>query len=235
MSASGYSVAAILPAGTLRHIMPMRYPLQLASHRAAKKISQAKLAEMIGVEQPTIQRWEQGKRKPDLEQIGDLADAFGVEPGDLFKVPQFVSLGPRLYVKGSVQAGHWAEAYEWPEEEWRPFPGRADVTAGMNHRFGLEVIGDSMNVIYPHGSVVECVSVFGPAEVAPGKRVVVLRRRANLEFEATVKELVAIDGVLWAAPRSHNPSFTAFRLDQDEVDVIETRVIAVVVGSYRPE
>lgn len=216
--------------------MPMRYPINLAEHRAAKKLSQAKLGEMIGVEQPTIQRWERGTRKPDLEQLGDLADALGVSPGDLFKMPEAVALGPKLWVKGEVAAGVWKEAYELPSDEWRSFTGRADVTANLDMRFGLLVIGDSMNEIYPHGTIVECVSVFGTAEIAPGKRVVVVRRRASDgEYEATVKELRAQDGHLWAVPRSTNPSFTAFRIDQNEAGIIETRVAAVVVSSVRPE
>jgi transcriptional regulator with XRE-family HTH domain len=235
LSASDYSMVAVPSRAALRQSMPMRYPLNLTEHRKAKNLSQAKLAEMIGVEQPTVQRWEQGKRKPDLEQIGDLADALGVSPGDLFTLPNLVSLGPRLYVKGRVQAGKWVEAYEWPEEDWRPFSGRSDVTAGLEHRFGLEIAGDSMSLVYPHGSIVECVSVFGPAEIVPGKRVIIIRRRNDYEYEATVKELVEIDGTLWAAPRSHNPAFNAFRLDENEPGIIETRIAAIVVGSYRPE
>jgi len=216
-------------------MMPMRYPINLAEHRKARHLSQAKLAEMIGVEQPTVQRWESGKRTPDLGQLGDLADALGIDPGALFKLPDRVPLGPRLYIKGEVGAGLWQEAYELPQDEWKEFTGRADVTASIDHRFGLRVVGESMNEIYPHGTIVECVSVFGPAEITPGKRVVVLRQRDDLEYEATVKELVEEAGRLWARPRSSNPTFTAFPLDENEPGIIETRIIAVVVSSVRPE
>ncbi|MDH7973711.1 LexA family transcriptional regulator [Sphingomonas sp. AR_OL41] len=213
----------------------MRHPLSLSEHRKAKKLSQATLAEMLGVEQPTVQRWEAGTRQPDLGQIGALADALGVEPGALFRSPTALSLGPKLWVKGSVQAGVWSQAYEWAEDEWKSFTGRADITSPIDWRFGLEVWGDSMNEVYPHGTIVECVSVFGGAEIAPGKRVVVIRQREDLEYEATVKELVEQDGQLWLRPRSTNPTFRAFALDVNEPGIIETRIAAVVVASVRLE
>lgn len=213
----------------------MRHPIHLAAHRKRRGLTQAQLAEILGKEQPTVQRWEAGKRTPDLEDLGEIADALGVTPRELFDLPERSPLGPTLRVVGEVAAGVWREAYEWPEESWRPFTGRADLEAPLSMRFGLRVVGDSMNELYPHGTIVECLSAFGGAEIAPGKRVVILRRRADLEYEATVKELVEQDGRLWAVPRSTNPTFTAFPLDEDEPDVIETRIIAVVVSSIRPE
>lgn len=218
-----------------RQTIPVRYPLQLKEHRKRRNLTQGQLAEILGVEQPTVQRWEVGKRSPDLEQLGELADALGVTPGDLFKIPEIRTVGPRLFVKGRVAAGIWAEAYEWPQDEWREFTGRPDVSAKMEHRFGLEVIGDSMNLVYPHGTIVECVSLFGKAEALPGKRVVVIRQREDLQYEATVKKLTVVDGKLWAVPESTNPTFLPINLENPEPGVIETRIVAVVVGSYRPE
>lgn len=214
----------------------MRHPIKLTAHRKAKSLTQQGLADLIGVEQPTVQRWETGKRTPDLAQLGELADALGVEPGDLFKLPNQVALGPRLWLKGEVAAGVWKEAIEWPEESWQSFTGRADVTADIDHRFGLRVVGDSMNQVYPHGTIVECVSVFGRAEIMPGKRVVIVRQRASdLEYEATVKELREQDGKMWAVPLSTNPSFAAFCLNDEDPEIVHTRVAGIVVASVRPE
>ena len=213
----------------------MRHPLNLAEHRQRRKLSQAALAELVGVEQPTVQRWEAGKRQPDLTQIGDLADALGVAPGELFAPPSKLPLGPSLFVKGEVAAGVWQNAVEQPAEDWQRFTGRPDLSAAIEMRFGLRVVGDSMNDLYPHGTIVECVSVFAGAEIMPGKRVIVVRERDDHTFEATVKELVELDGRLWAAPRSSNPSFRAFPLDENEPGVVETRISAIVVASIRPE
>lgn len=215
--------------------IPMGYLDRLAVLRKKRGFTQATLAEEMGVEQPTVQRWEKGKREPDLGQLIKLAGVLGVEPGALIDPSIAVSIGPRLFVKGEVAAGVWREAFEHPEEEWQSFTGRADVTADMQHRFGLRIVGDSMSEIYPPGTIVECVSLFGRAEAEPGKKVVVIRKREDQLVEATVKELVEQDGELWLVPRSQNPAHRPFKLAEPEDGIEEIRIAAVVVASVRPE
>jgi transcriptional regulator with XRE-family HTH domain len=65
--------------------MPMRYSFQLKELRKRANLTQRQLAERVGVEQPTIQRWESGKQKPDLEYLDKLAVTLGVHPGELFE------------------------------------------------------------------------------------------------------------------------------------------------------
>lgn len=208
---------------------------RMAELRKRKKLTQGQLAEQLGVEQPTVQRWESGKREPDLGQLKALAGALGVEPSELLDTSA-VPTGPKIFVKGVVAAGRWAEAIEPPEGEWETFTGRSDVTAKLEHRFGLKVVGDSMNEIYPEGTILDCVSLFGHAEAHAGRNVIIIRQR-ELDhcFEATCKELVDIEGALWARPRSYNPAHQAFRLDSPGEGILEVRVCALVVGSYRPE
>lgn len=179
-----------------------------------------------------------------LEKTGDmklstvyrLAVALGVSVSDLLASDiDAVPVGPQLFVKGKVAAGQWVEAWEWPEDDWQILTGRSDVTADMNHRFFLRVAGDSMNLVYPEGTFIECVSVFGRAEILPGKRVVVVRRRFDQRIEATVKELVEMNGEQWLAPRSSNPAHQAFKLDEPDPEIEEATIIAVVVSSVRPE
>ena len=215
----------------------MRHPLRIKELRKRRGMTQEGLAEAIGADQSTVQRWEQGKRTPDLNDMHNLADALGVQPPDLFLLANQAPLGPLLKVRGSVAAGVWREAVEWPEDDWLSFTGRPDVAAELDHRFGLRVDGESMNEIYPAGTIIECVSVMGRAEIISGKRVVVLRRRDDLEYESTVKELrIEPDGTQWLLPRSNNPAFQSpIRLGLKEPGIIETSIIAVVVGSYRPE
>lgn len=215
--------------------IPMGYLERLKELRRRKGLTQAGLAEILGVEQPTIQRWEKGKREPDLTQLLALASALDVDPGALIDPTIATPIGPRLSVKGEVAAGVWRTAFEAPPSEWQSFTGRADVNADLQHRFGLRVVGDSMNEVYPPGTIVECVSVFGNAEAMPGKRVIVVRTNDNGDCEATVKELVEQDGELWLVPRSYNPAHRPIRLSEPEPGIIETRIAAVVVSSVRPE
>lgn len=231
-----YTDVAIPPAFFFGNNMPVGYADNIIRLRKKQKLTQARLAEMIGVEQPTVQRWEAGNREPDFEALGKLADALGVERADLFADTSIaVPLGPRLFVKGAVQAGQWNEAFEWPEDEWRTFSGRANVRAKLEHRFGLRVIGDSMNQKYPDGSIVECISLFGHAEAQPGKRVVVVRQRDDLMYEATVKKLVEQDGELWLVPESTNPAHAPIKLGEPEPGIIETRIAAIVIRAIIDE
>lgn len=217
------------------HYMPMGYLDKLSRLRKQRGYTQSTLAEAMGVEQPTIQRWEKGKREPNIGQLIELARVLNVEPGTLIDPMIATSIGPRLFVKGEVAAGIWREAMELSEDEWQSFTGRADVSADMQHRFGLRIVGDSMNLVYPEGTIIECVSVFGHAEPSTGKKVVVLRKRADNMVEATVKELVEQDGDLWLVPRSTNPEHQPFKLDGLTEGIIEVRIAAVVVASVRPE
>lgn len=52
--------------------------------RKARGLSQAALAERIGVSERTIQKYEQGTREPDANTIGAIASAAGVTAGSLF-------------------------------------------------------------------------------------------------------------------------------------------------------
>lgn len=110
-----------------------------------------------------------------------------------------------------------------------------DISVNPMHRFFLKVAGDSMDLLYPHGTFVECISSFGLFEIESGKRYVVLRRREDQRIEATLKELVEIDGVMWLVPRSSNPSHQAFRLDEPGEGIEEIQIIAKVVASVRTE
>lgn len=173
-----------------------------------------------------------------LSTIFRIADELGVPLEALLTTTTEIvpaPMGPPLYVKGEVAAGVWRNALEAPRDEWKAFTGRPDVAAEVKHRFGLRVVGDSMNEIYPEGTIVECVSVFGHVEPAPGKRVVVVRQNEHGEVEATVKELVEQNGELWLVPRSTNPMHRPLRVNEPEPGIVEVRIAAVVVASVRPE
>lgn len=197
------------------------------------------MAERTGFSTSQLSRWEAGKSNIPSERLPDLALHYECRIGDVFAEDEspFVPLGPRLYVRGPVAAGLWQEVWEEPEDEWKAFTGRADVTAPLRDRFGVRVEGESMNDIYPHGTILECVSFLGGAEISSGKRVIVERTNMDGEREVTVKEFHRDeDGTEWLVPRSSNPSFqTPIKVGEQDANIAQVRVIGVVVGSYRPE
>ncbi len=164
--------------------------------------------------------------------MGEDLSIFGLSPIGA----QITPLGPRLNVIASVAAGVWKEAWQWDEDDWLEFTGRADSPIAAEERFGLRPDGDSMNLAYPPGTIIECAAYKHDHVIKSGRRVVVQRQRATGEYETTVKELVRDeDGVEWLVPRSSNPAFSPFRADAHDPDIIHCEIIAVVIGSYRPE
>ena len=59
----------------------MSYAKSIAKFRKARGLSQSRLAELMEVEQPTVQRWESGKRQPSAETMVELARVLGGSGG----------------------------------------------------------------------------------------------------------------------------------------------------------
>ena len=51
----------------------------IAQARLAKSLTQAQLAEAIGVKPTQIANWEQGTRKPKVGALMKIADALGID------------------------------------------------------------------------------------------------------------------------------------------------------------
>lgn len=216
------------------HLTNLRTRLRVIMER--KGIRPTTLSSKVGDSPTLVKDLLEKTKDAKLSTIYKLAEALGVAPTDLLEGDlDSIPVGPRLFVKGEVAAGQWCDAVEWPEPDWQPMIGSPELGSSVDHRFFLKVKGGSMNLIYPEGSYIECISVFGRAEVRPGKRVVVMRRRDDQLVEATVKELVEIDGSLWLVPRSTNPDHQAYRMDAPGDGIEEVMISAVVVSSVRPE
>ncbi len=147
-----------------------------------------------------------------------------------------------VLVRGAVEAGAWKEAIEWPEDDWYPVPAVPMPAYTDLPQFALEVRGPSMNAVYPDSSMVVCVFLMHLSrEPRSGERVVVERRRRGF-VEATVKEFVVEDGVPKLYPRSDHPQHqepivvqTGLHDGENENQDEQTRITALVIGSFRPE
>lgn len=207
--------------------------------REALGLTQDDIADRLQVSTSQVSRWESGRSNIPSERLPQIASAYQCRISDIFNDGdgQFQSVGPTLYVKGEVAAGVWKQACEYEPADWEPYTGRPDITVPVASRFGLVVVGESMNEVYPPGTILDCVSILAGVEVVNGKRVIVQRVNTAGDCEVTVKEYFQDDqGVEWLVPRSRNPSFQSpIRVDQPEDDIVECSIVAVVVGSYRKE
>lgn len=211
--------------------------IMLKQLREGLGLSQEDMAERLGCSISMVSRWEAGKSNIPSERLPDLARAYEARVADIFQDDDgpIVPLGPTIPIRGKVAAGLWAEA--WDEtDEGRTMMGRPDIAVPIRDRFGVVVVGDSMNMRYPSGTLLECVAFYTNVEIASGKRVIVQRRNRSGEIEVTVKEyLIDEHGVEWLVPRSYNPAFQQFRVDEPGEDIEEVQIIGIVVGAYLAE
>lgn len=61
-------------------------PESLAQLRLASGLSQAQLAEKVGLRQPNISAIESGKRRPEYDTARKMADALGISTDDFYAV-----------------------------------------------------------------------------------------------------------------------------------------------------
>lgn len=212
----------------------------------ARGLSERKALLNAGLGVKTIYHIRQRGHAPKPEALAKLAAALGfpkeylldaAADGEASTPASGVSLA-RIFVRGAVQAGIWREAIEWEGAEWYSLTVPTDDRFPGVERFGLEVVGQSMNRLYPDKSIVIAVR-FGDIARGPepGERVVVLRRSPTDEYEATLKEYARDDQgrhILW--PRSTEPEFqTPFVLGSERLPVsqgYETLPTMVEAGDF---
>lgn len=210
--------------------------------RKRKGLKQEELAEIVGVTQATVSRWELGQQFPEYPHLIALSRwaeedfvefSFGEEH-------QFKNYNTNVPVIGAVQAGHWVESIEWAPSDRFDLSIPDDPRYPELRRTGFVVRGASMNKVFAPGSIVICVNLIQiDRNPVSGEYVLVRRRDPNGLYEATIKEY-EVDAAnvpsLW--PRSTDPEFSsALRItppaEADENDDIQ--VTGVVVSSVRLE
>lgn len=209
----------------------------LKAYIARENVSVNAWAQSAGLNEATIRNFLKGRhRSLNSSTYQQLADARGTTVSEL--MGETVALDS-VDVVGAVQAGVWSEALEWPEVDWYRAPVARDRRYAAYRQYGLEVRGPSMNELYPHGSIVVCVKLLDIGrDPKPSERVIV-QRHSHEGFEATIKELRIDDEKrFWLWPRSNDPNFQQpwrLPLNDEDRDSEEISVVALVIGSYRPE
>ena len=73
--------------------------------RVKMRLSQSKLAEMLGVSNKAVSKWETGNAKPQLDTVKRLADIFGVSVDELLEAKEKPNEITRIVLTGGPCAG----------------------------------------------------------------------------------------------------------------------------------
>jgi SOS-response transcriptional repressor LexA len=215
----------------------------------ARKQRKGDLARYLGINNSRITEMIKGERRISAGEAERLGQFFGLAAdavlaliaGRPIATPS-ISL-EAVAVLGYVKAGCFQDAQEMEGGPLYHVTVPVDERFARMNRFALEIRGDSMDELYPHGTLIVCVPL---AELerwpVDGERVVVRRRNDQGDVEATVKQMRLADGRAWLVPRSSNPAHQALELPVPDFDdpwrhdtQAEIEIVALVIGSYRPE
>lgn len=187
---------------------------ELKKLRNQKRLSQAKLAEKLGISASTVAMWESGKREPrDYETLEIIADFFNVNMEVLING----KLSPtRIPVLGKVIAGIPIEAIQ----EIIDYEEIPQAMSRQGEFFGLQIKGDSMEPKFSEGDV---VIVRKQDDVDNGNIAIVL---VNGD-EATIKKIKKFDGGINLIPT--NPNYEVITYSNEEIEKKPVRIIGKVV------
>lgn len=178
---------------------------RIREFRERKGWSQSDLGEAIGVGWQTVQRAEAGKSGLTLAKKRRYAKALDTDVDTLFSPSALRWVQVRAY----IQAGHWAETWELPEEDQYSVAIPFDEAFAHYTLYGAEARGPSMNKRYPEGTALIFTDAIETKEdIEVGRRYIVERQRSDGLREATVKTLWQDDaGRVWLLPESSDPRF----------------------------
>jgi SOS-response transcriptional repressor LexA len=204
----------------------MDNPLQTLVARRLEELGlgPVEAATKAGLERTYIRDIVEGKKRSiRSDKIEGLARALQMDPAELGGGAS-VEPGFRLVpVMGYLQAGAFAETWEWSEDQVYRVPVPDEPALKRVTLHAGELRGPSMNRWRPEGTVIIYADAIDTGEVlVPGKRYVIERERADGLREATVKKLWRDEsGKLWLLPESDDPRFqTPIAIEGNEDDTI---------------
>lgn len=215
-----------------------------AAREKAGYSSASDAARAFGWGEAGYRHHENGTRTFSLDAAKKYSRAFRVKTGWLLGMEGVDETAPdsqreqpdRLLVGGAVAAGVWREQ----AEVFDSFEIETPAPFKESQRFGYVVEGNSMDLCYEPGTVLDCISIYtNGVEPLTGDHVIVERVKPDGLRELTVKEFAEREGKFYLVPRSSRPEFySEIEIGTPSIDAMdfdgEVRVIAFVVSAIPP-
>lgn len=209
------------------------YGYKIAEARNAKGWSQAELARRIGTTQQQIARYESGENDVKSSVIIKLSAALDVTISYLLGLtgeqsdikPNREHVMHDMPVLGRIAAGTPREAM-CTSDEWHAT--RDELWSSHRGGFWLIVAGNSMNRLFPEGSL---VLIDPDEEVRDGDVAAVF---VNGD-DATIKRVFFEGGRVRLHPESYDAEYRDRVIDRTDPDAPEFRVIGKAVSYTAPD
>ena len=201
---------------------------RISDLRKEKKITQAKLAQIIGIGRSTLAMYETGGSEPDFATASKLADYFGVSvdyllgrdtlPANMQPLDFDFVFVPNV---ADLAAGFDKIANPSDELDLIPIPRFATQGYRKEELAVFTVKGDSMYPDFIHG---DRILVHKQDSVDSGDTAVIIYNND----EATIKKVRYESGQDWLELIPRNPEYQTKRIEG--VDLTQCRVIGKVLG-----
>lgn len=213
---------------------------QARERRFGKDRSAADAARSLGINEKTYAAYERGERRPKPEAMWDIAQRLRVSYGWLafakgpesFNAP---SGSTAVSVEGIVQAGAWTKSFTWPDGEQYEVFVPEHLVRSVYPTYAAEVRGESMNLAFPHGSIVvleRCMDHI--SDLAENARYHVEISGPDGNVESTIKTVKKTSsGKLWLVPETDDPSFKAISIDSIAQQISFTGKVICSIRSER--
>jgi DNA-binding XRE family transcriptional regulator len=198
-----------------------RYPNRVNELAKERNLTHDDIAAALGVNRVTIADRARGAVPMKQDWAQRFADLFGVPVADIFEKP--LTSGMRTVpIILELQAGNWADQSFLPDNFGNIVIPDDPAYRSMSLYAG-RIVGESMNKIYPNGSIVILSRKQDrPGEIVAGKRYHIRRTRGGQLIEQTIKTLVKdAKGQYWMQPESDSPEFAAVPLESAPEETIE--------------
>ena len=170
-----------------------------AGRRAAGMQRQSELAQLLGIRQQSVSRWESGLGRPRPNQLTDISKVLGLRLGDLQRLGGYVSPSTRAFLAQLPLERLLPESFETFLRDLmlELYPGATARRAGGT---GHAQDGNDVEVVLPDGTTIDIqckrVAQFGPADVhkvltkytrSATRRILALSRVASPDTAAAVQ------------------------------------------------